>query len=55
MRQARGYYNRISEVEPMFTGDGEGGGPGGSGGQDWDLNKIFDEAEVLGIPPPGNR
>lgn len=37
----------------MFTGeDGEGGG---SGEQGWDLDKIFAEADDLGIPTPGNR
>jgi hypothetical protein len=51
-RQIRGYYNRIMKVEPMFTGEGGGGG---SEEQDWDLNEIFDEAEVLNIPPPGDR
>ncbi len=50
----RGYYLRIEKVESMFTGEGEGGG-GGSGGQDFDLDKIFDEAEILNIPPPENR
>jgi hypothetical protein len=49
-RQARGYYSRILEVEPMFSG--EGGGSSGSREQDWDLNDIYDEAEDLGIPPP---
>lgn len=48
-RQARGWYNRIPEVQKMFTG---GESEGGSGEQDWDLDKIFEEAEDLGLKPP---
>jgi len=45
-RQARGYYQRIIEVQKMFSGsESEEDG-------DWDINAILDEAEALNIPTP---
>jgi hypothetical protein len=49
MRQARNYFYQIPEVEKMFSGEE---GKGSSGGQDWDINAIFEEASDLNLKPP---
>lgn len=48
-RQAAGYYKRLAS---MIGGDGDGAGQGSSKEQDWDMNKIYGECDILGIPTP---
>lgn len=44
-RQARGWYNRIPEVEKMFGAESEEE-------ESVDIDAVLDEAEILGIPTP---